>query len=136
MIDYTVVRREIESYIDANFNTVPMKFENTLLASIDTEHITVEDGDLSRNRLDVSDPIVSQVEGTLIIGIFTQVGIGTERGREIASELDSLLVNYNSDIALSGSLLVSAGNVAESNLFRHNLSVPYTYVYGQTESNC
>jgi len=135
MIDYTAVREEIESYIQDNFTTVPVVFENTDLKSKDTTHITVYDEDVTSDNLGMGEP-GSLITGLIVISVFTKMGIGTELGRTIASELATLIEAYTGSIDFQSIILTSPGVGEGSYFYRHNLNIPYQYIYGQQVSAC
>lgn len=132
MIDYTAVRREIEVYLNSEFETVPIVFENTDLSSRSIPHVSLVDTDISSNRTGFNEDSYI-VTGRLTFNIFSQKGVGTEGARDIASEIITLLEDFNGNIVFQEFIFQSVGLVDEGHLYRHILSVPYSYVYGQND---
>lgn len=133
MIDYTDFREKIENYLKDNFSTVNIVFENTIpvagekiiLSETDSSSELVEMG--SNNRV---------VYGNLIIDIDTKYGIGTDKARSIASEISELLYSgCITGVTFKEPEFSSVGRLEGADLYRHNLVVPYTYVYGTDEIN-
>ena len=85
MIDYTEIRRIVEAHLATNYTTTPIWYENTPGPQAD-EYIAVQDDTISVR--DMGDGVL--VVGQLIVDIYTPIGIGTERGREIAKELAAI----------------------------------------------
>ena len=86
MIDYTEPRRALEMYVDTNFTTVPVAFENLAidpsLTDITGGYIDIVDIGSSNQKMDlVGDE--SQVIGFIAIRIYTPLGGGTQKGRQI-----------------------------------------------------
>ncbi len=134
MIDYTTVRETVEVYLNANFSTLPIRFENTLLEANNSGYVDIIDTDITSSTMDMSVGETKLVEGLLSINIFTQAGSGTELAREAASSLVGLLDDMNVSIEFKSATFMSIGLVEpEKHLYQHNLSVPYSYIYGQDD---
>ena len=135
MIDYTHIRREIEVLINNTVTTVPVVFENTKSAPVNTEHLEVFDDTSLTTPMDMSGS-VSRVHGLITVAIFTKSGIGTERAREIASALD-VVFSPNAVVGMEfgTSELYSVGRTEGGYLYQHNLVISYSYFYGQDDSN-
>ena len=129
MIDYTTIRSVTEKYIDDNFSTVPVVFENVKTDNSDVEHIETVDHQTDSQPLEIGSTTLL-ITGILVIQIFTDVGIGTNRAKVIATELEDLLVGSTSGITFMEPELVSVGEVKGKHLYQHNLSISYTCVYG------
>lgn len=134
MIDYTYVRRTIENYLGDNFTTLPIVFENTTLEEEDAEHITLIDTDVASESMGMGDP-AKLINGLVTIMIYTQIGSGTDTARAVASEILEMLNDIGEPIAFTESLFNSIGLVEDQSLYQHNLSIPYSYIYGQDDSN-
>lgn len=132
MIDYTTVRATIEQYLGDNFSTVAVVFENTSLENKDEEHISISEDDVETALLGMTDD-QRLVNAVISIEIFTKRGIGTEKAREIASELITLIEANDSGIAFGVPIFSSVGAVDGAELYQHVLSYPYSYVYGQAD---
>jgi hypothetical protein len=132
MLDYTTVRATVEKYIGDNFTTVKVLFENTYLESVDEEHIAINEDDTESTSLEMNSS-VRQVDSSLFIDIYTKRGIGTEKAREIASELVTLLEAMDSGINFREPIFSSDGAVDGAKLYKHVLIYPYTYIYGQAD---
>lgn len=135
MIDYTSVRQAIEVLINEELEDVLVVFENTATEPVNVEHIEVFD---ETNRSDAMElgGVVQRVHGLLTITIFTTAGSGTERAREIATAVDTVLSSSDVDgLSFQGSELYSVGYTKSGHLYQHNLITPYSYFYGQDESN-
>ena len=131
MIDYTGVRKSIETLIDTNLSEVLVVFENTAVGPVNVEHIEVYDETNSAATMEIGGG-VRRVHGLLTVAIFTEAGIGTDRAREIASSIDLILRTPDvDDLDFQGSELYSVGYTKSGHLYQHNLITPYSYFYGQ-----
>jgi hypothetical protein len=136
MIDYTELRRTIEVFISSNFSDVPVRFENTFLTKEDEEHISILDsGDLTSEPLEMGMGAPSLMSGLLTIEIFTYVGKGTQKARQIASSLDTIFNDSIDGITFDERELRSVGVENDAPFYKHVLNVPYKYFYGQNDSN-
>jgi hypothetical protein len=132
MKDYTVVRRVIEKLIDDYYTgSLTLVFENTFMSATNEEHITiVDEGDVYVEPMEIGGNI-SRNQGIVTLGIFTEIGQGTEKARQIASDLDVLFETAADDIAFGEREFKAVGMTAGSPFYQHNLLVPYQYFYGQ-----
>jgi len=128
MLDYTEVRRSIETLLDTELTSLTVIFENTKLSDTKQAHVTLTDADVKSEKLSMTENVY-KVTGILTFHIFTESGTGTELARETASEIISLL--EASDIAFKEFTFSSVGKTEENYLYHHKLSAPYDYVYGQ-----
>ncbi len=139
MIDYTEPRRALEMYVNTNFSAVPVIFENVAVdESVDLSGGFIDFTDLggSNVKMDISGD-ESQVKGNIVIRIYTPLGSGTQQGRQIASTLDTLLKGQTlSGLHLMEPVFESFGQVEGADFFQQNLTFPYQFFYGQTESDC
>jgi len=135
MLDFTEFRRLIETHLQDNFSTCPIKFENVpikreglvnWIAVFDKPTFAQSTGFGETSAL---------TGGVLIIQIFTPLDTGTEVSRSIADELAELIGNKELfGIALSVPELHSApGN---NEYFQQNLQIPYLTVLGQEYGGC
>lgn len=133
MLDYTEVRRIFESYLKTYFTTCKIKFENVPLDTSELlEWIAIFDKPISAESTGMQET-TALTTGVLIIQIFTPIDTGTERSREIAEILATLLGDENlSGISLATPELHNAS--PDPSFFQQNLIVPYSLVMGQTET--
>ncbi len=132
LIDFTTLRQVTESYIDANFSTVPVRFENVGTLETVKEFISLRD-QTSQSEVGALGETASIVSGLLIIDIFTERTIGTQRSRLIASELATLLSNQTiSFINYEVAELRTVGEIER--YFQQVLQIPYKYIYGAEET--
>jgi len=128
MIDYTRIRSSIESYLKTNYTETLIEYQNVPLSNNDVrEYIKIEDEDIDTDLYHT---------GILIIRIFTSVGIGTDRSKQIASILSSLIgMNEVDGIVFKQGIL---RNIPQDNTnsvyFVQELSFEY-YDEGQ-KNNC
>lgn len=135
MIDYTAVRRSIEKHIDANFTEVAVQYENTRIPEAD-EFVALFDQEATADVTEVGGS-VSMVKCGLIIQIFTPLGEGTERSREIASLLTNMLNGLQTDVlTFESAVLSSVGQTEGIDFYQQNLTIPYTYAYAGNEILC
>ena len=135
MIDYTVVRRLFEQYIATNFTEVPVQYENTRLHT-ESEFIAVFDQEADAEQMGMNETSFL-IRGLIIIQIFTALGSGTQRSREIATKLSSLLNNASiGALSFEVSSLTSVGQVDDADYYQQNLTVPYSFFYNAIEDNC
>ena len=137
MIDYTAPRRALEMYVDANFNMVPVLFENIKPnRDLDGGYIDFTDIGTTTENLGMGEDVYS-VRGQIIIRIFTPLGSGTQKGRQIATALDTLLTGQDlSGLKLEVPLFESFGEQPGVDWFQQNLTFNYQYFYGQVEGDC
>ena len=135
MIDYTSVRRSIENHVRDNFTEVDVQYENTRIPEAD-EYVALFDQEGDAEVTEIGGG-VSMVKGGIIIQIFTQLGDGTDRSREIASILTNMLNGLQTDVLTFGSaVLASIGQTEGIDYYQQNLTVPYTYAYAGNENLC
>lgn len=148
MIDYTVFRQLIESFLVTNYNTTALMLENTGLmlnrpvGEEDNdwiEHVQVFDQNNGRGDFLGLGDAMHQTHGLMIFKILTKEGIGTERARVIADDLVTVMDNFPTSvgvgcvvqqISFSPPELHSVGPVEGESAYQHNLVIPYTYIYG------
>lgn len=131
MIDYTTVRSLIETRLSGVSSIPPVIFENTETDVPDHEHISLVDEDVNSIPAAIGS-LARMVHGRIIISIFTKQGTGTNTARQIASLICKSLREWGNDtISVMGEEeFFSVGKVENSNMYQHNLIVPYTYQYG------
>jgi len=137
MIDFTTVRRLVETFLVDNFTTVPIQLEN--------EHINVENitefialTDIGVDTEDMgSGTNVLRVDSNLVIQIYTELGEGVQRSRAIASELVTLLSTFSFDaLTFTTPQFDTFGQVKDTDYYQQNLTFPYTYFFGDGETIC
>lgn len=131
MIDYTSVRQTIEKHLGSNFSTCPMQRENVAINERQpNEYISLYDTITQSETISVG---VVKCNGMLTITINTKLGIGTNRSREIAENLDSLLANQEiSDIVFKESELKSLPIKKDARHYQQVLLIPYIFAYNGT----
>lgn len=135
MIDYVFIRELIETFLEENFTTVPIQFENLTIDDVE-EYISVEDTNDDSEQLG-SGIEAYRVYGAITIKIYTPLNTGTERSKQLATELTTLLTKKEvSTFTFSVPILSSFGQVKDSSHYQQNLTIPYTYIYGQNENVC
>lgn len=136
MKDFTVVRRVVEKLIEDNYiGPLTLVFENTFLSAVDEEHIKiVDEGDIFVEAMEIGGTI-SNSSAVLILGIFTEVGQGTEPARIVATDLDAIFNIGVEGIAFGEREFRVVGLTESSPLYQHNLLVPYRHFLGQDDSN-
>lgn len=133
MIDYSEIRRIVETKINSDFTDLPVEFENTFIDPPDSEHVKVTTTETRSVGLDITGP-GRLVEGDVIIQIYVSIGSGTDKARQAASSLHDMLYGENSETSVyfkGEAELISIGRYNESPLYQYNLIIPYMYVYGQ-----
>lgn len=135
MIDYTSVRRSIETYLATNFTAVPIQYENTHIGEV-KEFIALFDQESMSDQSEMGSDVVI-VHGGLIIQIFTPLGEGSQRGRELASLLSNMINTLETDVLrFETAVLASIGQVEDADYYQQNLTIPYTYAYAGDEITC
>ncbi len=133
IIDYTTVRRYVENYINDNYTTTPVQFENTSI-DVDVVKEFISITDVTGETESMIGSLAILTHGGIIIQIFTELGAGTNRGREIASELANLLNSESfSNFNFTTPQFESFGQVEDADFYQCNLTVPYVYAYGAEE---
>jgi len=130
ILDFTEFRRVVENHLSANFTTCPVQYENTQLDKEGlTEWVAVFDKPVFSESTGMGETS-ALTGGVLIIPIFTPLGTGTERSRQIAEALAAVLGNQElSGVALGAPELHNAPN--NESWYQQNLQVPYIAVMGQ-----
>jgi len=136
MIDFTSTRRTIEMYLDSNFTTVPIVFENVGVPEDADEFIAVRDAATDSQQMELGGDVVRK-DGVLLIDIYTPLDNGTNRSRVLADELAALIeLQQISDVAFRESELHTVGPVGDAEYFHQVLQTPYSVFYGQNEALC
>jgi len=139
MIDYTAPRRAIEVYLNTNFTTVPIHFENVAVddsVDLTSGYIAITDTGTESISMGMQEE-VTHVNGMVVIQIYTVLGSGTQTSRSIASELETLLAGEDlSGLQLGEPVLESFGQVDGADFYQQNLTFPYQFFYGQSEDAC
>jgi hypothetical protein len=132
MIDYSDIRRLIESRIASGFTLLPYQRENTFISPPDSEHIEVTNTDMQSEQAAMGSTS-RKITGTLVIEIFTRSGTGTDLARKAATSLCTVLSGEDSIPSVTftgGAELIPVGHKEGSTLYQHNLTIPYIYQYG------
>jgi hypothetical protein len=132
MIDYTAIREAIETIIGTGFTTIPVVFENTRKNPLNSPHVAVTIDDTSSDPIEMG-TVKSQVTGICTVQIYTALGLGTNLARTYASSITTLLNNSGENIFFGVPELRSVGPVEGLHLYQHNLTVTYSYIYGQND---
>jgi len=128
MIDYSEVRRIIEVYIDENFDTVPVQFENIII-DVDGAYISLTDIQANAQPPAMGSK-TSLITGIIVIQIYTVYGTGTVYSRNIASELANLLLGNNVEgVKFKAPTLTSIGKVDQADYYQQNFSIEYEFIY-------
>ncbi len=132
LIDYTKTRQIIENYLEDNFDLCPIQMENVPLPdNSPSEYISVTD------RVDVADNSVLQAEsfpcaGTLVVMIFTKLGTGTRKAREIASLIDTMIgAKTISGIGFEHGALFGVPAGPKQVYYQHTINFRYSFIYGE-----
>lgn len=131
-IDFTTFRESVESYLDENFTSMKIQFENTYRKD-KKPFIYVVDQNYTSESMGCGEDI-SNVKGALIIQIYSVKGTGTVLAKKAATELTSLMSDYQDEsdnLNFSNPVLASFGPVDGAEYYQHNLTIPYQYFYGQ-----
>jgi len=137
MIDYTYVRRTIESYLNDNFTECVIQFENVPLSHDNpSELIALSDSNVDSVQAAMGDQ--GQIcTGLLVVSIYTTLNTGTERSREIADVLSGLLAQQNIEgIAFRDTELKSIPAHPDDVYFLQQLYVSYIWGYGSQIDSC
>jgi|LGVD01.1.fsa_nt_gb hypothetical protein len=130
ILDFTVLREIVESYLHDNFTLCQVKYENVPL---DTSKLDEWIAVFDKPTFSESTGLGMQsalTGGVLVFQIFTPRGTGTQRAREIANELVSLFGEESiSGVALLTPELHSVPN--NESWHQKNLQVPYLAIMGQ-----
>jgi len=124
----------VEDFIDDNYTSTPIQYENM---GIDTdevsEYIAVTDIQIDTEQIDTD---TVKVEGAIVIQIHTEIGEGTDRGRELGKELATLLEREEmNNLNFKIPIFESVGSVEGTSYYQHNLTVPYAYGYAAATFN-
>jgi len=130
ILDFTEFRRVVENHLNANYSTTAIQYENTGLDKEGlTEWVAVFDKPTFAESTGMGETS-ALTGGVLILPIFTPVGTGTERSRQIAEALAAVL----GDTDLGGVSLGTPelhGAPKNESWYQQNLQVPYVAVMGQ-----
>ena len=134
MIDYTVIRQEIEVFIDSVIS-VPIQFENTRIPESPAfVAVTTQEATSALTGMNESS---FQVAGDVIFQIYTPLFSGTDQSKQIASEIANALATSRIDaVTFQVPVLQSVGQVPETDLFQQNLIVPFNYFYAGILNSC
>ena len=134
MLDYTEFRRLVENQLNTYYSTTAIQLENTVLDKDGlTEWVAVFDKPTFAESTGMGESSYL-IGGILVIPIFTPIGSGTERSRQIAESLVAVIGDTTlGGIILGTPELHSAPN--NESWYQQNLQVPYVAVMGQ-ESQC
>ena len=132
LIDFTITRQIVEKFLMDNFTECPIQYENIPLPEDNPkEYIAVFDK-VNTNFHDTLQSTSSPCKGVIIIQIFTQLGTGTQRAREIGSLLSSLLGAKSIDsIAFQNGSLFGVPTSPKDVYYQHSINFEYTFIYGQ-----
>jgi len=130
-MDYVDVRKEIEMYLDTNFTSTPIQFENTIIAaSSDSieEFIALTISDAS-TETPAMGSTSSMVTGLLTVQVFTKLGTGTQRARTLYDELKTLLLGVTiNGLSFKAPIHTSVGQVEESQHYQTNLDCTFEFI--------
>ena len=134
IIEDTTVRRYVEKLCNDNYTATPIQHENTTLdVSEETEYIAVFDSTDTAEAFGIGGQEIL-VHGAIVVQIFTELDEGTDRGREIASELTQLLNSESmNNFNFATPQFDSFGQVEDVDFYQHNLTIPYVYAFGAEE---
>jgi len=134
MIDFTVIRKVVETVIVNNFTECPIKLENSYLATKDIpEWIAVFDKTNYSDTTGMGEETYL-LNGIVTVQINTKLNTGTERAKEIAKSLSDLFNSKEIEgIAFHNPELYNAPET--EHWYRHHLVIRYTTIMGQT-SQC
>lgn len=134
MIDYTEVRRAVETLIKDNFVLLPLILENTTKRFENKPHVEVTDQPGSQHSMEMGSGVALN-DGTISIHIYTEAGSGTNLARASASFLIDLFQTSDLQLQTESAEFISGGYVKDTNLYVHVLKLPYSYFYGQDDAN-
>ena len=137
MIDFDLIRREVEKYTVENFTTTTVVRENELpdLTNV-SAYISVHDTTSGSIPAGISDND-QLLYGLISIHIYTSLGSRTKQSRDIASELSIMLKNKPSGaVEFSESELHSVPTTDKSLFYQQNLHLPYVYMTDVIAINC
>ena len=138
MIDYTTTRVVMEKYIDDNFNTCPIKFENVPLK---TEGLpswaALFDRPSVSEPVEFGEDVPYMSGGVLIIQIFTPLDSGTAVSRALAQELADLMGQKEIEgLVFQEPELHPVAPPKDATWYQCNLVIPYQTVMGQNAGIC
>ena len=126
-MDYVDVRREIEVYLNTNFTLAPIQFENTTIdATTEFIALTISDATAEPPAMGSSSTLIS---GLLTIQIYTELGVGTQRARELYDKLKLMLLGVNVDgLSFQAPVHSSFGQVEGANYYQTNLDCQFEFI--------
>jgi disulfide oxidoreductase YuzD len=118
MKDYTKVREIIEKYITENYSETIIEYQNVPLINDDpAEYISIYDEQIENDNY---------YTGLLIIRIYTKIGIGTQRSKEIATALSTLIEKKEIEgIIFEDGCLRNVPETANDNYYQQDLSFTF-----------
>lgn len=134
MIDFTEIRRIIETFLQDNFTACPIKQENIpLVPDNPKEWIAVFEKSSFSESTGLGEDSY-HLGGVFTFQIFTTLGTGTQRARELAVDLSDLFNSTDiSGIAMQTPELYPGPD--DPQWYRHHLVIRYSTVTGQ-DSEC
>lgn len=130
ILDFTEMRRIVEDTLKTSFTSCSIQFENVTLNKSDlTEWVAVFDAQSFSDSTGFKE-VAAYTKGVVIIAIFTPLNTGTERSRQLAEDLSTILANKNIEgVQFDTPELHNAA--PNETWFQQNLHVPYSVVLGQ-----
>lgn len=125
---YQDERKDIESYLNTNFTTTAIKFDNVNFDQRSkTEFVDVFIRPGRKIATTVGgDQITYESRGQLVLSIFVKKGIGTDRARKIADDLQTLFLKKQvGSCTFESSELINVGEQEE--WYRNNLYLYYRW---------
>jgi hypothetical protein len=137
MIDYTTIRKDVETYLTENFSECVVVFENLPLPVDNPDELIeiFDETDYSQKSYLGADSQL--IEGMISISIKTQRNSGTQRNREIAVILSALLADkVIGCVQFKDAEYKSVVQDTLSVYFLRYLHIGYVVDYGGLQSDC
>lgn len=107
-------RKAIESYFLTNWDDVtPVKIENDgLFIQPGTQNSTRQPWvalfirDAAGGRASIGTPSLHRYIGTIIVQVFTDIGVGTDKGRQLAADVADLWRDVTLDVGTAGKIFI------------------------------
>ena len=132
LIDFTITRQIIETYLRDNFTECPVQYENVPLSEDDPKEFIAVFDKVNTNSTDTLQATSSPCTGVIIIQIFTKLGTGTQRAREIGSILNALFGDKTiSNINIQNGALFGIPTDPKAVYYQHNINFEYNFIYGE-----
>lgn len=121
--------KAIETRMQNNWNTTPIKFENVPFVEPSTAYVALVIRDGEGSQIDCGTPALSRWPGVIMIQVFVPVDTGTRQAREYADQIAPIFSRAQFSNGNSGNIscrIASIEKAPDKNGWcQFNVTVPY-----------